>query len=200
MSAIALDPLVAEARRRARRRRLFLALCLFAAAVGGYAIAHGLGGSQPLRSDAPMTAALCKPSALELSAPFQGASQAEMGGFTIENGARAACSLPIGIPRVAVTWRGKSFAIRNRPMTTPDGFRAARTVAPGKTAYVFMQWQDQWYCQGPRGAYEAPGHFNPRLVLHFPDGLTLAATASHLVMPGCGTPGGAIDVSRAITQ
>jgi hypothetical protein len=198
MSAIALDPLIAEAKRRAHRRRYLFALLLLAAAVA-YFIVRGEGTPAPRQVDAAV--ARCNASALSVSVSFQGALQSEMGGFAITNTGRTACSLPIGIPRVVVIWHGRKLAVVNHAEGRPGvSWRLARRLAPGKTSYVFLRWFDGIgaSCAKPSAAADKP--FTPRLFLHFAHGFVPAATATGLSVPSCGTTGGSIEVTRAFTQ
>jgi hypothetical protein len=199
MTTIAFDPLIAEAKRRAHRRRYVLALVLLLAGAAAYSIFRGEGSPAPRQVASPV--ARCSVAALSVSVSFQGALQSEMGGFAITNTGEAACSLPTGVPRLAVIWHGRNLVVANHAEGRPGiSWRLARRLAPGKTSYVFLRWFDGIgaACFKPSPAANKP--FTPRLVLHFAHGFVLSATASNLSVPNCGTTGGSIEVTRAFTQ
>lgn len=203
---IELDPLIAEAKQRARRRRLLLAaLLLLSAAVvtSTYAIFGGEGNSASSGANgAQVTAVRCNASSLSAVAFFQGATQTELGGISITNTGGVACSLPTGVPRISVSWQGKKLSVTARGMarSTASG-KVARALAPGTKALIWLQWWDKWFCAEyiPGGGIDNAS-FDPRFVLRFAHGLTLAATATGLPMPNCGKPGGWIDVSRPLAR
>src|SRR5438876_3748390 len=97
-----LDPLIAEAKQRARRRRLLLAACLLAAAAASSAVAL----RSPARPLAPVVAPpTCHSAQLRLALTSGGVAGGTVGdAFTFANTSNAVCMLS-GWPRVRLMLR-----------------------------------------------------------------------------------------------
>jgi len=199
-----LEALIKEARVRQLRRRLMGAAGVAVAAALGLSIyALVTGGSpanlaQPPAQGGRATGPRCLASQLSTGFGFQGSTQAMMGGATLRNTSGSVCSLPTGWPTFRIDWRGKWLAIPVRPgglLAVPPGPRA-RTLAPGRRAFIAMDWLGLPDIGGvtppPRFRHLClrvvtwRNNFEPRVELRYRDGLTLAANATGLTLPACG--------------
>ena len=148
-----LDPLIAEAKQRARRRRVIaaVALTVTGAAVWG-ALAFGGGGSSDeipwlptrpqLGSANPPLAPACGASRLRATLSLQGATGNLAGGISIRNQSSQPCSL-VGRPRLAFVgatskWRVTRWQDQGPfdPLAPPLG--SLRALGPGK--WVSIPW------------------------------------------------------------
>jgi hypothetical protein len=118
-----LELLIREARERQLRRRLIgaaglavpaaLGLSIYALTIGG-ATVERVTQAHAGRALAP----LCRSSQLSGSASFQGATQSMLGGITLHNTSRVACSLPDARPAARLSWDGHRLPTRELPMAT----------------------------------------------------------------------------------
>lgn len=145
------EALIPEARDRQRRRRLIvvstialasgLAVALFSVLGGGSSSAtararNSAGGPPP-----------CRASQLSTMYGVVGLAPGDNrddGGLVMKNVGTAACSLP-GTPRVGVYSGGRQLVVRqlpaNRSVPNSRG-PVARTLGPGKTAWVVFLWSN----------------------------------------------------------
>ena len=163
------DPLIAEAKQRARRRRLFAAgVVLALGAVVGGVLASGSGsaGSSgevpwlPTRpqlgpANPPLSPA-CTASQLRANLSLQGATGNLAGGISIVNRSSRACSL-VGRPRLSFgAWRvtpwHQAAANPRDPLAPPMG--SLRALAPGRHVSVSLWWQG--ICAGASHSDNAP--------------------------------------------
>src|SRR5581483_220955 len=150
---LGVDPLIAEAKERARRRRLLALAAAGILVVAGVAIAlAGFGGSGspgtvpwlPTRPNIgpanPPLAPACTASQLKASLFMQGASMSLVGGITIANRGAGPCAL-VGRPRLSFAgatskWRETTYHAQNvlplqyDPLAPPAG--SLRALAPGE--------------------------------------------------------------------
>jgi hypothetical protein len=167
---LGLDPLITEAKERARRRRLLvaaiLALLFGTAGVVAYAISEGNASSASPRAASTLAIVpRCNASALTAGAGFQGATQSLLGGMSVTNTGGGACVPPPGRPIVEVTLNGAVLPVRETPF--PYRFThgpSARLLTSHQSATVYAQWWN--WCGGTGVA---------RMSLRFPNGLTLTA-------------------------
>jgi hypothetical protein len=147
------EALIPEARDRQRRRRL-LGLAAVASAValglGIYGAATGGGPLGTIRGSLGLggTPKPCRSSQLT--------TQGVVGsGFLLTNTSRSACSLPLGIPRVAVFWHGQRLDVRQihdsvahiSRMTDQLAAPVTHVLAPGKMAAISFYWRN--WCGPP---------------------------------------------------
>jgi Protein of unknown function (DUF4232) len=152
------DPLIAEAKQRARRRRLIAATALLALGliVGGVFVfsSSGGGGSgevpwlrarpQLVPANPPLAPA-CKASQLGATLGLQGATQNLAGSVEIRNRSSSPCSL-VGRPKLSFAgatskWRetrGQSGFFPPDPLAPPRS--SLRALAPGGWASVGLWW------------------------------------------------------------
>jgi hypothetical protein len=195
-----LEALIREARERQLRRRLLGAASVAIAAAVGlsvYGLLLGNGAPKTPSASAGTPPPLCRASQLSVAMFFEGATQTMLGGARITNTGATTCSFPRGRPVVAVSWHGRTWPVRERPMpsSTAPPWHRVRVLAPGATASVFLQWWDQWFCAQRLQDWS----FDPRFELRF-TGLTVFGTATRMPVPDCGKPGGRLDVSRPLVQ
>jgi hypothetical protein len=184
------DPLIAEAKQRARRRRL-LALAaaglVVACAVGvDLAASGGTAGTPgtipwlPTRPSLgpahPPLAPACTASQLHASLFMQGASMSLVGPISIVNRSSQPCSL-LGRPKLSFAgatskwretpWTNGSFSIPFDPLAPPVG--SLRALRPGEHVSVQLWWSN-WCGRGAKPGGSA----------------TLPPTAMVLTAPGGG--------------
>jgi hypothetical protein len=183
-----LEALIKEARERQLRRRLLgTAGVAIVAALGLTISALTIGGNQSAKSAArtgPAGVPFCRSSQLSATAGFVGATGSMLGGATITNSSRTACSLPTGMPIVTVSLRGTPMPVQTR-MHNPQGWpswKAARVLQPGARSEVLMQWWN--YC-GPGAGQLMRPIFELRIAQ-----LVVHATADETRPPFCNAPGG----------
>jgi hypothetical protein len=158
------DPLIAEAKRRARRRRLLAGAALLAmGGVLGGVLAFGAGGSTgvvpwlPTRPQLgpanPRLAPACTAAQLRATLSLQGATGNLAGGITIVNRSSRPCAL-VGRPKLSFAgatskWRETRWhAPTNIPFDplapSPGSLRA---LAPGRHVSVGLWWSN-WCGRG----------------------------------------------------
>jgi hypothetical protein len=188
VSAVPLvDPLIAEAKQRARRRRLIAAAALLAvgAAVGGVLAFSSSGGSgevpwlptrvQLVPANPPLAPA-CKASQLLATLGLQGATGNLAGTIQIRNRSSSACSL-VGRPKLSFAgatskWletRGQAGFFPPDPLAPPRS--SLRALVPGGWAAVGLWWSN--WCG--RGSIDNgnPGEGPAALLLAAPGGGTI---------------------------
>jgi hypothetical protein len=157
------DPLIAEAKQRARRRRLTAAAALLAVglAVGGALAFSPAGGSgevpwlptRPQLGPAnPPLAPACKASQLGATLGLQGATQNLAGTIEIRNRSASPCSL-VGRPKLSFAdatskWRqtrGQAGFFPPDPLAPPRS--SLRALAPGGWASIGLFWSN-WCGRG----------------------------------------------------
>jgi len=182
------EALVREARARQVRRRLLGAAGIaIAAAIGltAYAVTTRGAGRPTASGSSGGKAPACRLSQLSATAGFEGATGSMLGGATITNTSRSACSLPAGKPTILVSWHGTPLPVQTR-VHNPQGWptwKPARVLPPGGRSEVLLQWWN--YC-GP-GAGRT---ISPTFELRFAR-LVLGATADDIRPPFCTAPGAA---------
>lgn len=168
MLPLGVDPLIAEAKQRARRRRLLalvVAGILIAGGVGVELAASGGGGTPgtirwlPTRPNLgpahPPLAPACAASQLKASLFLQGASMSLVGGITIVNRGARPCAL-VGRPKLSFSgatakWRETRYHAQNvlplgfDPLAPPAG--SLRALAPGEHVQVNLWWSN-WCGRG----------------------------------------------------
>jgi len=181
-----LDPLIAEAKQRARRRRfvvIAVVLAVSGAVAWGALASGGGGGSGPvpwfptrpqLGSANPPLAAPCTASQLRASLSLQGATMSLAGGITIANASSSACAL-VGRPKLSFAgatakweetrWRGAT-SIPFDPLAPPRG--SLRALAPGEHVAVGIWWSN-WCGRGSNGGGDS-GQPPTAMVLTAPGG------------------------------
>jgi Protein of unknown function (DUF4232) len=209
-----LEALIKEARVRQLRRRLLGAAGIAIAAaigLGAYAITRGFGQAGSVAGSSPNSGAPpCRSSQLSTGIGFQGATQSMLGGATLRNSGGSICSLPTGRPAFRIVWNRKSLAIPVRQLTgsTAPPWPRARLLAPGRSAFIVMQWRGlpviggalpprrlRRLCNRTTGA-----SFEPQVALRYRSGLSLTARATGLILPACGPLHSSwIEVSRPLT-
>ena len=137
MSAIALDPLIAEAKRRARRRWSLAVVALAGAGVAAAVIS--VHSSEKPRT-VPIVAPACRASILRLAASGFGAyTGTDVVRLTFTNTSSSSCAIDGQPSYRLVVSGGRSIAIR--PLANPLGpFAARRFVLPSggvARAYLF---------------------------------------------------------------
>jgi hypothetical protein len=171
MSAIALDPLIAEAKQRARRRRL-LALAaagLIAAGLLSFELAQsstggGAHGAIPwlptkpqLGPAHPPLAPPCTASQLRGSLGIQGVMGYLTGLISLTNRSPSACAL-VGRPRLAFVGATSAWRIAHwqRVLGQPAGYdpltpppTSLRALRPGRSAATYVWWSN-WCGAGSR--------------------------------------------------
>jgi len=198
-----LEALIKEARARQLRRRLLgavgvaiiaaLGLSVFAVVTG-----HRHGNLvQPPANAGRATGPPCRASQLSAGFGFQGATQTMLGGATLRNTSESTCSLPTGRPTFRIVWHGKTHAIPVRSMDSLSAvppWPRARVVAPGRPAFIVMQWFGLPVIGGaapPRSVQRLCNrvtgtNFKPLVELQYPGGLRLASRATGLTLSVCG--------------
>jgi Protein of unknown function (DUF4232) len=211
-----LDPLIAEAKQRARRRRLIAAVALAATgvAVWGLLVAGGNGspGEVPwlptrpqLPAANPPLASACTASQLRASLFLQGASMSLVGPISLVNHSSRPCSL-LGRPRLSFAgatskWEETRLqagpSIPFDPLAPPPG--SLRALAPGEHVSVQLWWSN-WCGRGakPGGSLTQP----PSAIVLIPPGggqirLSNAHDAHGLPAPVCNPGPGGLSTLRA---
>jgi Protein of unknown function (DUF4232) len=181
------DPLIAEAKQRARRRRLIAAaaLVVVGAAVGG-GLGFGSGGGSgeipwlPTRPQLgpanPPLAPACTSSQLAATLGLQGATQNLAGTVEIRNRSSSPCSL-VGRPKLSFAgatskWRqtpGQAGFFPRDPLAPPRS--SLRALAPGGWASVGLFWSS-WCGRGSNDGGN-PGEPPAALLLTAPGGGTI---------------------------
>lgn len=188
---LGVDPLIAEAKQRARRRRLIAAAAaaLVAGATAAGVLAFGAGGSSgeipwlPTRPNIgpanPPLAAPCTASQLKASLFMQGASMSLVGGISILNRSAQRCAL-VGRPKLSFSgatakWRESRFhaqsvePIQFDPLAPSRG--TLRALRPGEHVSVNLWWSN-WCGRGSRSGGD-PGLPPAAMVLTAPGGGSL---------------------------
>lgn len=182
-----LNPLIAEAKRRARRRRLLLAvLALVLAGVAlGAALSAGTGGGRgtipwlPTRPNLgpanPTLAAPCKASQLRAALFLQGDVGTLTGGISVTNRSSRSCAL-VERPRLSFAGATAKWRVTRSdlpaldlgdPLAPPPG--SLRALAPGRSASVSLNWSN-WCGRGSNEADSSPGQAPAAIVLVAPGG------------------------------
>lgn len=216
---LGLDPLIAEAKQRARRRRL-LALAaagvLALAAVGADLAVSGSGGGSsgvvpwlPTRPDLgpanPPLAPACTASQLDATLFLQGATQSLVGPISIVNRSSRPCSL-LGRPKLSFAgatsqWQETNFHVPGAmpfdPLAPPRG--SLRALAPREHVSVMLWWSN-WCGTGAK----PDGNLTPSpsaIVLALPSGgrlrLTHAEMKGGLPSPVCNGGAGSLSTLQA---
>jgi hypothetical protein len=103
----------------------------------------------------------CTAKSLRATAALQGASGSMAGGIRVRNRGGRACRLG-GRPRAALrTRRGRVLVARHQAAAVFTPFKAVDVLAPGRSAFAFVQWSN--WC-GHRPA-SGPARYVRRLVL-----------------------------------
>jgi len=183
-----LDPLIAEAKQRARRRRLLVAAALLLAvgAATGGVLAFGSGGASgdvpwlptrpQLASANPPLAPACKASQLGATLGLQGATSNLAGTIEIRNRSSSPCAL-VGRPKLSFAgatskWRetrGQVGFFTPDPLAPPRS--SLRALAPGGWASVGLFWST--WCGRGSSDNGNPGQPPTALVLIAPGGGTI---------------------------
>jgi hypothetical protein len=181
------DPLIAEAKQRARRRRLIAGVALLAVggAIGGV-LAFGAGGSSgevpwlPTRPQLgpanPPLAPACTSSQLAATVGLQGATSNLAGSINIRNRSSSPCSL-VGRPKLSFAgatskWRqtrGQPGFFSPDPLAPPLG--SLRALAPGGWASIGLWWSS--WCGRGSSDNGNPGKPPAALLLTAPGGGTI---------------------------
>jgi Domain of unknown function (DUF4232) len=208
------DPLIAEAKQRARRRRL-IAAALLLAVVGGVAggvLAFGAGGSPgevpwlPTKPQLglanPPLAPACRASQLGGKLGLQGGGFGELvGPLMVTNRGSAPCSL-VGLPKLSIAGATSKWRLRRGPeenaydpLTPPP--RSLRALAPGRWAASNLRWGN-WCGRGSSPARSRPGQLPRGLVLTAPGGGKIAIDRTPAFREiGCASRDGSVlDASR----
>ena len=198
-----LDPLIAEAKRRARNRRLWMAAALLAAGLVGGALAFRAGngsGEIPWLSAGPRLgeakpplAPACRASQLRGKLGLQGIGFGMLGGpLMITNRGSAPCAL-VGMPTLSCAGATSTWRVRRQgqppsgddPLTPPQG--SLRALAPGRWAATYLRWSN-WCGRGSSSRLSNPGRPPRAFVLLAPGGGRIAI-GTHL-SPICQAPSG----------
>src|SRR5438067_1943543 len=187
------DPLIAEAKQPARRRRVIAAVVLTVtgAAVWG-ALAFGGGGSSDeipwlptrpqLGSANPPLAPACDASQLRATLSLQGATGNLAGGISIRNQSSQPCSL-VGRPRLAFVgatskWRVTRWQDQGPfdPLAPPLG--SLRALGPGKWVSIGLFWSS-WCGRGSNAAGDS-GEPPAAILLKAPGGGTVVLSRDEI--------------------
>jgi Protein of unknown function (DUF4232) len=180
------DPLIAEAKQRARRRRLIAVAALLAVggAVAGGVFAFGAGGSSGavpwlptkpgLGPAHPPLAPACRASQLRGKLGLQGGGfGALVGPLMVTNRGSAPCAL-VGTPKLSFSGATSKWTVRRGPeenaydpLTPPPG--SLRALAPGRWAASNLNWGN-WCGRGSSPTKSRPGQLPRALVLTAPGG------------------------------
>jgi uncharacterized protein DUF4232 len=217
LPGIKIDPLIPEARQRARRRRLIAAAALLLAAgvTAAGVLSFGAGGSSgeipwlPTRPQLPAAnpplAPPCTASQLSASLSLGGATMSWAGPISLVNRSTRPCSL-LGRPKLSFAnatskWQETGLhggpVIPFDPLAPPRG--TLRAVAPGEHVSVQLWWSN-WCGSGakPGGSLtQSPS----AIVLSPPGGgqvrLTSAGTGDGLPAPVCNGGPGSVSTLQA---
>jgi hypothetical protein len=212
-----LDPLIAEAKQRARRRRLLAAGVLLAVGVAiAGALQFGAGKSSgdvpwlptkpQLGAANPPLAPACSASQLRGKLGLEGIGFGMLGGpLMITNRSPSPCAL-VGMPKLSFagatsTWqlgRQGQPPSGNDALTPPQG--SLRALAPGRWAATYLRWSN-WCGRGSSYAHSDPGQPPRAFVLSAPGGGRISIGSNLLhhqsTTPICQAPGGStLDASR----
>ena len=208
-----LDPLIAEAKQRARRRRLAAATAVLLVAGGAAAgvLGFGAGGgsgevpwlaAKPQLGPAnPPLAPACTGSQLRGKLGLEGIGFGTIGGpLMIENRGPAPCAL-VGMPKLSFAGATSRWQLRRQaqpsivhdPLTPAQG--SLRALAPGRWAATYVRWSN-WCGRGSSALRNEPGQPPRAIVLSAPGGGRIALAAdlrNHtLPAPSCQVPSGSI--------
>jgi len=205
------DPLIAEAKQRARRRRLIAAAALLAVglAVAGGVLAFGSGGASgevpwlPTRPQLgaanPPLAPACQASQLRGTLGLQGGGFAGVliGPLTVTNVGSTPCAL-VGVPKLSLAGATSTWSLRRGPQQnsydplTPVQ-SSLRALAPGRSAATYLTWSG-WCGRGSSREGGNPGQPPRAMVLSPPGGgrvsLTSDPRAHQMPTPDACPPGG----------
>src|ERR1700749_1381024 len=178
-----LEALIREARERHLRRRLLGAPAIAIAAalgLGVYALTFKGAGGATIGGSPGTATQVCRSSQLSASAAVTAAAGTTFLPIGLKNPGSRACALPKGRPAVQILFRAKRVPIKQQRWTASSDFGrpAGRLLSAGRTAYVELSWRD--WCPHPA---TAPTTGNVRLLLHFRDGLRIAALESSPDVP-----------------
>ena len=150
-----------------------------------YALAIDGGRGATTGGSAATVLRVCRSSQLSTSAEFAAAAGTTFLPIALKNTSSRACALPKGRPVVQILFRAKRLPIKQQLWSAPRDFGrpAGRVLSAGGTAYVELAWRD--WCPHPA---TAPTTGNVRLLLHFRDGLRIAALESSPDVPGPALP------------
>lgn len=196
------DPLIAEAKQRARRRRLIAAAALLAAGgvAGGVLALGGSGTASPgripwlparphLGPANPPLAPACTAAQLRATLELQGAAGNLAGGISIVNRSSQPCSL-VGRPKLGfagATSKWRETRYRNPtpfdPLAPPRG--SLRALPPGEAVSVGIWWSN-WCGRGSSNGGDS-GRPPAAVLLRAPGGGTVAL--SHNGIGGRGSIG-----------
>jgi hypothetical protein len=199
-----IDPLIAEAKQRARRRRLLVATTAAAAtgAIVGGVLAFGAGGSSgavpwlptkpQLGAANPPLAPACAASQLRATVFLQAAAGNLAGGIQIVNRSSNACAL-VGRPKLSfgpwrvTRWHQGGVLSSFDPLAPPMG--SLRALAPGRHVSVSLWWPG--ICAGASHSDNAPR----AVVLTAPGGGRIQLKGARF--PSCNVPSAsAVQVTR----
>ena len=160
------------------RRGTLLVISVGAATVCAYAAGESNGRRIPL----------CQPTNLRGSASLQGATQSLLGGLSVKNTSGAACGLP-NRPMLRLMTGPRALEGRELPWTEWSSVGIdhshLRVLAPGKTAFVIVQWRG---C--PSWAPSPGGYFRAVLQVSFPGAPSqLNVPLSAPITPPCNSLG-----------
>src|SRR5690242_10716063 len=180
-----LEALIKEARARQLRRRLLGAAGVAiasAVALSAYAFTLGDGGrASPVSGSGRVAPPECRASQLSATAALNGATGSMAGFATLTNTSLTTCSMPAGLPRVDIFWRGEQMPARQKEFTGSGG-GPIHMLAPGRAAFVHLDWSE--WCGTP----SAGTVIRPTFKLRF-GGLVVAARARQMTPPRCDLPG-----------
>lgn len=194
------DPLIAEAKQRARRRRLIAAAALLAAGgVAGGVLAFGGSGAAspgripwlPIRPHLgpanPPLAAPCTAAQLRATLQLQGATGNLAGGISIVNRSSQPCSL-VGRPKLGFAgatskWRQTRYRDPTPfdPLAPPRG--TLRALPPGEAVSVGIWWSN--WCGRSSSDGGDSGEGPTAMLLKAPGGGTIAIRQNRI---GGGAP------------
>lgn len=215
-----LDPLIAEAKQRARRRRLLVATAALAVGLvaAGGVLAFGSGGASgevpwlsahpQLGPANPPLASPCRASQLKATLGLQGGGFGTVvGSLMVANRGSAPCAL-VGMPKLSIAGATAKWRLARGPQQNgydplapaPSSLRA---LAPGRWATTAIEWSN-WCGAGSSPSTANPGRLPRALVLRAPGGGKIAVEntlgrAGHAtrVAPMCVSSGGSVlSVSR----
>lgn len=205
-----LDPLIAEAKQRARRRRLIAATALLAvglavAGVLAFGAGRSSGGEVPWLSTRPQLgpanpplAPACRASQLRAKLFLQGGGFGSLiGPLTVTNIGSAPCAL-VGVPSLSLSGATSKWILRRGPQQneydplTPVQ-ASLRAFAPGRSAATYLTWSG-WCGRGSSRKGGNPGQ-PPKAMVLSPSGGGRISVASdlrdhQLPAPGFCPPGG----------
>jgi hypothetical protein len=183
------DPLIAEAKQRARRRRLIAAAALMVAGavVGGVLAFGGSGSASPgripwlptrpqLGPTNPPLAPACTAAQLRGTLELQGATGNLAGGISIVNRSSDPCSLvgrpKLGFAGATAKWRETRYRYPTPfdPLAPPRG--SLRALRPGESVVVGLWWSN--WCGRSSEKNGNSGEGPTAMLLKAPGGGTIA--------------------------